>query len=575
MAQHINIGAKVFPRVGNKIDKKGFGMGTVVLSGLAKEIEQTGLANTEEAYMTLVPALFKSRNLPEFFDTNFFGCFSETAKSHIDIGEFEQAEWVLMGLFHCAETSVNVLKGKNEWMKAGQIYVDLRQACSTILQSDSNGYTDEIDKRITLLCEDVFLAVCERSQFYDTDHAARLPDVDTMNLINQCMINILGDIPKKTLDVWKVKHDFELSKPLHRGSVDEQLLMAAENGWVLLVERLLEEKANVESRDPSLRTPLILASLSGHTGVVQRLIQNHAQATSQDYLGQTPLHHASAKCHTQVVQTLLLHHGPLDIPNKNGETALDLAVKNNAGEIVDLLLFYGATDIDGKARKLSREGSMKGSEARVNLKLIEKHDEEALYWAIWKGSRGMIETLAGRGIGIKWRDGLMQTSLHIAASKGSIDAIRILQKNNADLEAKEKNGKTALHLALINGHTETHKMLLNDGGNINAADDDHEGQGPLHYAASTGHIDIVKHYLDKGTFDIGAKDKKGRTALHHATRNGHTESVGLLLDRGTDKEAKDDRDRTVLHYATRNGHTETVRLLLDQGVDKEAKGDYS
>ncbi|KAI5849648.1 ankyrin repeat-containing domain protein [Morchella snyderi] len=166
------------------------------------------------------------------------------------------------------------------------------------------------------------------------------------------------------------------------------------------------------------------------------------------------------------------------------------------------------SNIDGNARRLSREGSMKGSEARPELASPDRLEEEALYRAIWKGSRRVIQSLARRGFGIKWKDKLI----------------------GVDKEAKGNDGFTAVHCAARNGHIETVLVGL-----------------------------LLDQRLGKEL-----EDNDGCTALHCAPKNGHTETVGLLHDREVGKEAKGSDGCIALHYAARNGHTGTVRLLLDR-----------
>ena len=59
----------------------------------------------------------------------------------------------------------------------------------------------------------------------------------------------------------------------------------------------------------------------------------------------------------------------------------------------------------------------------------------------------------------------------------------------------------------------------------------------LHFAASSGHVEVVTALLDVGV-DIEARDKCGWTALRFAASSGHVEVVTALLDAGADPKAK-------------------------------------
>ena len=44
---------------------------------------------------------------------------------------------------------------------------------------------------------------------------------------------------------------------------------------------------------------------------------------------------------------------------------------------------------------------------------------------------------------------------------------------------------------------------------------------PLHYAARSGHLDIVKILIEKGKVNIDSINSNGNTALHLAAKNNH------------------------------------------------------
>ena len=60
------------------------------------------------------------------------------------------------------------------------------------------------------------------------------------------------------------------------------------------------------------------------------------------------------------------------------------------------------------------------------------------------------------------------TPLHVAASHGRIEVVKILLNNGADMNAKTEDGHTPLHWAASHGHTEIVKIFLNNGADMNA-----------------------------------------------------------------------------------------------------------
>ena len=180
-------------------------------------------------------------------------------------------------------------------------------------------------------------------------------------------------------------------------------------------------------------------------------------------------------------------------------------------------------------------------------------------------------------------------SLGIASYFGHEVVVKLLLKEGADIEAKDNDdygwtadiearsgyGRTPLSWAAGNGHEAVVRLLLKEGADIEAKSGDY-GQTPLSWAAGNGEEAIVKLLLKEGA-DIEAKDggDYGQTPLSWAAGNGHEAIVRLLLKEGADIEAKSGKyGRTPLLWAAGNREEAIVRLLLKEGADIEAKDDY-
>jgi|GEM_PF-2567191 len=94
---------------------------------------------------------------------------------------------------------------------------------------------------------------------------------------------------------------------------------------------------------------------------------------------------------------------------------------------------------------------------------------------------------------------------------------------------------------------------------------------PLHFAAQSGHIGIVRALIDAGA-DVNAKNPQDITPLHLAAWDGNSEIVGMLLDRGADLNLRSQRNKgmSALDIAAMTGATDVVRLLISRGVDARA-----
>jgi hypothetical protein len=83
------------------------------------------------------------------------------------------------------------------------------------------------------------------------------------------------------------------------------IIEAAERGDAILVERLLDKGAAVDSENQFGTTPLRWAATNGHEAMVKLLLDKGAAVDSKDRYGETPLRGAAANGHEAVVKLLL------------------------------------------------------------------------------------------------------------------------------------------------------------------------------------------------------------------------------------------------------------------------------
>lgn len=130
---------------------------------------------------------------------------------------------------------------------------------------------------------------------------------------------------------------------------------AAENGNDEMVAFLLDHGT------PIGNLALIVAAREGHLPIVERLIQAGADPNVQQAWGYTPLMMAAREGYLDVVRHLLENGANVKTRNKGGETALTLAAENDQVDVVSLLQRAGA-----KA-ELAR---------RKRVQVVEEDDED-------------------------------------------------------------------------------------------------------------------------------------------------------------------------------------------------------
>jgi ankyrin repeat protein len=191
--------------------------------------------------------------------------------------------------------------------------------------------------------------------------------------------------------------------------------------------------------------------------------------------------------------------------------------------------------------------------------------------------------------GIDW--GL--TPLHSATYWGHKEVAELLIANGADVNAKDDDGWTPLDGAIYGDDAKIAALLRKHGGKSGAEDSilvavqllnteavkqhlaagvdvnvkGSSGGTPLHFATTKA---IAELLIANGA-DLNAKDKGGDTPLHDAAKEGQKEVAELLIAAGADVNAKNKYGTTPLHTAAVYGHKEVAELLIAKGADVNAK----
>ncbi|KAF4443766.1 putative ankyrin repeat domain-containing protein 29-like [Fusarium austroafricanum] len=104
---------------------------------------------------------------------------------------------------------------------------------------------------------------------------------------------------------------------------------------------LLADKAEIDPRDNTFRTPLFYSAQNGHTAVVRLLIEKGADIELEDDSGWTPLMHAIDNGRPGVVK-LLLNEGASVDPLAESGKVMSSNLSERHIEVAKLLLGYGA-----------------------------------------------------------------------------------------------------------------------------------------------------------------------------------------------------------------------------------------
>jgi hypothetical protein len=95
--------------------------------------------------------------------------------------------------------------------------------------------------------------------------------------------------------------------------------------------------------------------------------------------------------------------------------------------------------------------------------------------------------------------GPLETDLHLAVERGSVEHCRYFVTHGSDVNARHKNGETALHLAAWFGGLEVARVLVEHGANIDATGP--FGARPITWARVQNHQDITAYLVSRGAIN--------------------------------------------------------------------------
>ena len=129
-----------------------------------------------------------------------------------------------------------------------------------------------------------------------------------------------------------------------------------------------------------------------------------------------------------------------------------------------------------------------------------------------------------------------RTALHVAASEGKLESVKLLLSRGAEINVVDRWGDTPLDGAAMNGCQETGSYLLSNGGCYGKKN--HNTTLRLIQAVSDNDVEHVKKILSMG-FDPNCGDYDHRTPLHIAVAVKNLEIAKLLIEHGADVHAVD------------------------------------
>jgi ankyrin repeat protein len=176
--------------------------------------------------------------------------------------------------------------------------------------------------------------------------------------------------------------------------------------------------------------------------------------------------------------------------------------------------------------------------------------------AIKQDDAATVASLLNRGFDANTRNPAGEHGLLLAIREPSLKVAGVLLNwPKTDVEARTANDESALMLAALKGHLElVHKLIARD------ADVNKTGWTPLHYAATGGHVAVMRLLLENSAY-IDASSPNGSTPLMLAAMYGTPTAVKLLLEEGADPLLKNNQGLTAIDFANRASRAESAEII--------------
>ncbi|KAG8169168.1 hypothetical protein KVR01_001917 [Diaporthe batatas] len=311
----------------------------------------------------------------------------------------------------------------------------------------------------------------------------------------------------------------EVRKREHKLSYayEQALLRGDVNGCELL--RSQGCPVNIDLPHQYGRSALMLAIENLHQELIKWLLANGAKAAglvrTMTGIWMSPLQAMIMRPQLNTVLPLLLHQGQ----SENGSVFFDisnlifLAIQNNNNLGLELVL-------DHFARHRTEFGNRVPayqSASWVNQPTLQ--GERPLHLAASRGNAEAVKLLLNYDADVNTTDGQRMTPLQRAiAFEPSMEspAARLLLRCGTALEHRNEVGETALMIATKRGNGYLARSLHDAGADLRAAD--FHSQTCLHHAASTGRLDLFVWLVNHG-LDLNAKNSLGWSAIQYASWN--------------------------------------------------------
>lgn len=306
----------------------------------------------------------------------------------------------------------------------------------------------------------------------------------------------------------------------------------------------------VDSKE--LMTPLHMACRAGGTGCLTAILEQgtNEMVNKQDRFGYTALNYAAEYKNKQKVELILTNCKDVDIniQNSRGYTPLHSAISVNSNDTIHLLLslkpnFTLITKTGDSvlhfAVKCCGVDVVQALVSNGCTKLINTVNSKGLtplHVAVRYQSAVVKLLLEIDGIDINAMESVVNwTPLKLAVRYGSIHTVNLLLSDRRiKVNTLDHNGTNELHIAASDGSPELIKLLIESGVDVNAVST--KGQTPLSNSISNTK-EVMALLIDAGA-DVNFQSLNASSSLHEAIRVQDLSKCMFLVSKGVNLQLK-------------------------------------